>query len=69
MNSFVKLHFLEILKLVEYIPITGSLLNNGKFAENTTMKSEFYFESIQRNGSFRDIVRFINKELPKEENQ
>ena len=52
-----------------HIPITGSLPNNGKFAENTTIDSEFYFESIQRNGSFRDIVRFINKELAKEEEQ
>ena len=69
MNSFGKLRFSEILKLIEYIPITGSLPNNGKFAENTTINSEFYFESIQRNGSFRDIVRFINKKLAKEEEQ
>ena len=69
MNSFGKLRLSEILKLIEYIPITGSLPNNGKFAENTTIDSEFYFESIQRNGSFRDIVRFINKELAKEEEQ
>lgn len=69
MNSFGKLRLSEILKLIEYIPITGSLPNNGKFAENTTIDSEFYFESIQRNCSFRDIVRFINKELAKEEEQ
>jgi hypothetical protein len=31
--------------------------------------SEFYFESIQRNGSFRDIVRCINKELAIEEEE
>jgi hypothetical protein len=68
-NSFGKLRLSEILKLIEYIPITGSLPNNGKFAENTTINSEFYFESIQRNGSFRDIVRFINKELAKEEEE
>ena len=69
MNSFGKLRLSEILKLIEYIPIIGSLPNNGKFAENTTINSEFYFESIQRNCSFRDIVRFINKELAKEEEQ
>jgi hypothetical protein len=68
-NSFGKLRFSEILKLIEYIPITGSLPNNGKFAENTMIDSEFYFESIQRNGSFRDIVRCINKELATEEEQ
>jgi len=68
-NSFGKLRLSEILKLIEYIPITGSLPNNGKFAENTTINSEFYFESIQRNGSFRDIVVFINKELAKEEEE
>jgi hypothetical protein len=68
-NSFGKLRFSEILKLLEYIPIAGDLPNNGKFAENTTIDSEFYFESIQRNGSFRDIVRVINKELAKEEEQ
>jgi hypothetical protein len=55
----------EILKLVEYIPITGSLPNNGRFAENVTIDSMFYFESLQRRGSFRDIVRVINMELAK----
>jgi two-component system catabolic regulation response regulator CreB/two-component system response regulator ChvI len=60
-----KLRFDEIIKLVEYIPIAGILPNNGKFAENTTMDSKFYFESLQRKGSFRDIVRLINMELAK----
>lgn len=60
-----KLRFDEILKLVEYIPIAGILPNNGKFAANTTMYSEFYFESLQRKGSFRDIVGLINMELAK----
>jgi DNA-binding response OmpR family regulator len=32
-----KLRFDEILKLVEYIPITGSLPSNGRFAKNITM--------------------------------
>jgi hypothetical protein len=62
-------HFNEILRLVEYIPITGSLPNNGRFGENTTIDSEYYFESIQRTGSFRDIVRLINIELIKWEEQ
>jgi hypothetical protein len=61
--------FNEILRLVEYIPITGSLPNNGRFGENTTIDSEYYFESIQRMGSFRDIVKLINIELIKEEEQ
>ena len=60
-----KLRFDEILKLVEYIPITGSLPSNGRFAKNITMDSTFYFESLQRKGSFRDIVRVINMELAK----
>jgi hypothetical protein len=60
-----KLRFEEILKLVEYIPITGNLPSNGKFAENITVDSMFYFESIRRTGSFRDIVRVINMELAK----
>jgi hypothetical protein len=38
--------FLEILKLVEYIPIVGNLPNNGRFVDNLTLDSEFYFESI-----------------------
>ena len=62
-------HFNEILRLVEYIPITGSLPNNGRFGENTTIDSEYYFESIQRTGSFRDILRLINIELIKWEEQ
>ena len=61
--------FNEILRLVEYIPITGSLPNNGRFGENTTIDSEYYFESIQRTGSFRDILRLINIELIKWEEQ
>jgi DNA-binding response OmpR family regulator len=60
-----KLRFDEILKLVEYIPITGSLPSNGRFASDITMDSIFYFESLQRKGSFRDIVRVINMELAK----
>ena len=58
--------FLEILKLVEYIPIDSNLPSNGRFADNLTMDSEFYFESIQRKGSFRDIIRLITRELAKE---
>jgi hypothetical protein len=60
-----KLRFDEILKLVEYIPITGNLPSNGRFAKNITVDSMFYFESIRRTGSFRDIVRVINMELAK----
>jgi CheY-like chemotaxis protein len=60
-----KLRFDEILKLVEYIPITGSLPSNGRFEKDITMDSMFYFESLRRNGSFRDIVRVINMELAK----
>ncbi len=58
--------FLEILKLVEYIPIDSNIPSNGRFADNLTMDSEFYFESIQRKGSFRDIIRLITRELAKE---
>jgi hypothetical protein len=58
--------FLEILKLVEYIPIDSNIPSNGRFADNLTMDSEFYFESIQRKGSFRDIIRLITTELAKE---
>jgi hypothetical protein len=65
LSSPPKLRFEEILKLVEYIPITGSLPSNGRFAKNITIDSMFYFESLQRKGSFRDIVRVINMELAK----
>ena len=65
MSSSSKLRFKEILKLVEYIPITGNLPSNGRFAKNITIDSTFYFESLQRTGSFRDIVRVINMELAK----
>jgi hypothetical protein len=58
--------FLEILKLVEYIPIDSNLPSNGRFADNLNIDSEFYFESIQRKGSFRDIIRLIATELAKE---
>jgi hypothetical protein len=64
LSSPPKLRF-EILKLVEYIPITGSLPSNGRFAKNVTIDSMFYFESLQRKGSFRDIVRVINMDLAK----
>ena len=58
--------FLEILQLVECIPIDGNLPSNGRFADNLTIDSEFYFESIQRKGSFRDIIKLITMELAKE---
>jgi hypothetical protein len=58
---------IEILKLIEYIPVAGNLPSNGKLADNHTIDSRFYFESIGRNGSFRDIIRLIDKELAKEE--
>ena len=58
--------FLEILKLVEYIPIDSNIPSNGRFADNLTIDSEFYFESIRRKGSFRDIIRLIATELAKE---
>jgi hypothetical protein len=64
-SSPSKLRFAEILKLVEYIPITGSLPSNGRFAKSITIDSMFYFESLQRKGSFRDIVRVVNMELAK----
>jgi len=64
-SSSPKLRFDEILKLVEYIPITGNLPSNGRLAKNITVDSMFYFESIRRTGSFRDIVRVINMELAK----
>ena len=69
MSSSSKLRFDEILKLVEYIPITGSLPSNGRFAKDITMDSMFYFENLKRTGSFRDIVRIINMELAKIERQ
>ena len=65
MSSSSKLRFEEILKLIEYIPITVSFPSNGRFAKNITIDSMFYFESLQRNGNFRDIVRIINTELDK----
>ena len=64
MVSSSKIRFEEILKLIEYIPITGNLPSNGRFAKNITIDSMFYL-SIQRTGSFRDIVRVINMELAK----
>ena len=57
---------IEILKLIEYIPISGSLPTNGRFEENITIDSQFYFESLHHNGSLRDIIRLINEELEKE---
>jgi hypothetical protein len=52
--------FEEIIKLIEYIPITGNLPSNGKFVNGTTIDSTFYFKHIDKVASFRDIVRVIN---------
>lgn len=56
----------EILKLIEYIPISGNLPTNGRLEKNITIDSQFYFDSLHRNGSLRDIIRLINEELEKE---
>jgi hypothetical protein len=53
----------EILKLVEYIPIGGDIPSNGRFIGSTTIDSEFYFESVKRTATFRDIIRLVNSEL------
>jgi hypothetical protein len=50
----------EILKLIEYIPITGDLPSSGKFIYDINMDSPFYLKHIDYHGSFRDIVRVIN---------
>ena len=41
-----KIPFDEILKLIEYIPITGDLPSNGKFINGTTMDSPFYLKHL-----------------------
>lgn len=58
--------FEEILKLVEYIPVSGSIASNGKFINGTTIDSQFYFESIDYTASFRDIVMVINRKFLKD---
>lgn len=55
----------EILKLVEYIPISGNIPSNGRFLDNTTIDSEFFIENKNGTFSFRDIVKLINTELLK----
>jgi hypothetical protein len=55
----------EILKFVEYIPISGEIPSSGRFMENTTIDSGFYVEAINRPFSFRNIIRLINTELLK----
>lgn len=55
------LPFEEIIRLMEYIPITGTLPSNGKFIEGTSMDSPFYFKHIDHQASFRDIIRIINR--------
>ena len=61
-----QISFEEILKLVEYIPISGSIPSNGKFMDGTTIDSQFYFENIDYVASFRDIVRIINRNVLKD---
>lgn len=56
----------EVLKLIEYIPIRGNLPTNGRLEKNVTIDSQFYFESIHRKGSLRDIIGLIIEELEKE---
>lgn len=51
--------------MIEYIPITGSIPSNGRFADGTTMDSQFYFKEIDYTASFRDIVRIINIKILK----
>jgi len=61
-----KLPFEEIIKLIEYIPITGSLPSNGKFIDGTTMDSPFYLKHVDYIASFRDIIRVINAKFLKD---
>jgi hypothetical protein len=59
--------FDEILKLIEYIPITGDLPSNGKFINGITMDSPFYLKHIDYLATFRDIVRVINMKFIRDE--
>ncbi|HJT46953.1 MAG TPA: hypothetical protein VJ729_02135 [Nitrososphaeraceae archaeon] len=62
-----ELPFREILKLIEYIPITGDLPSNGKFINGITMDSPFYLKHVDYLASFRDIVRVVNMKFMKSE--
>jgi hypothetical protein len=62
-----KIPFDEVLKLIEYIPITGDLPSNGKFINGTTMDSSFYLKHLDYLASFRDIVRVVNMKFMRSE--
>jgi hypothetical protein len=55
--------FNEVLKLVEYIPITAALPINGKFVNGITMDSPFYLKHIDYVATFRDIIRVVNMKV------
>jgi hypothetical protein len=50
----------EILRLIEYIPISGDLPSNGKFIDGTTLDSPFYLKHLDYLATSRDIIRVIN---------
>jgi hypothetical protein len=52
--------FDDLIKLVDYIPIDSNIPSNGKFMKGTTVDSKFYFQSIDHQASFRDIVSIAN---------
>jgi hypothetical protein len=66
-----QLTFEDIARMIEYIPITGTLPNSGRLIEGETMDSNFLINEVdnfasklglQRKGSisFRDIVKVFS---------
>jgi len=55
----------EILKLVEFIPISCCIPTSGKLTEGITIDSKFTLEGGKGSSSFRNLVRMINNELLK----
>ena len=55
-----QLTFEEIARIVEYIPITGTLPNSGRLIEGETIDSNFLIKEIDKSVSLRDIIKIFS---------
>jgi hypothetical protein len=62
------LTFEDIARIVEYIPISGTLPNNGRLIEGETIDSNFLIKELDRSISLRDILKIFNLYLKEDIN-
>jgi hypothetical protein len=63
-----QLTFEDIARIVEYLPITGTLPNSGRLTEGDTIDSNFLIKELDKSINLRDIVKVFSLYLKEDIN-